>query len=447
MAKKENKIKTMTKTMRCEIKYNKEIYKLLGDIQYEVYLLKNKATTLSYDWQNFSFSYSERFGQYPNSKELTGQVWISGDINNVLKEEHAKSVYSMTRETAVKEAVDKFKNDTPEIMKGNISIARYKRDGSFPIRAKQITNLIKQNSKLYTSKLALLSREGAKERGLKNGQIDVELKTGNGSNVILDRLISGEYKLSDSKIGKVKNKFYLLVAYTFTPEKVELDENKVMGVDVGVNVPATLGVNFDKYYRQFVGNGKEIADFENQVVARKKRIQESRKWAGKGSVGHGIKTRTKAVDKISGKIANFKQTKNHNWSRYIVDEAVKMGCGVIQMEDLSGISEENTFLKTWTYYQLQQYITYKAEEKGIKVIKVDPKYTSARCNKCGHIHIGNKDNWRPNQETFHCQNCNHKVNADVNAARNIAMKDIENIIKQQLKVQEKHSKHAMKYLV
>ena len=32
----------MTKTMRCEIKYDKELYKLLSDIQYEVYRLKTK---------------------------------------------------------------------------------------------------------------------------------------------------------------------------------------------------------------------------------------------------------------------------------------------------------------------------------------------------------------------------------------------------------------------
>lgn len=85
MVKKETKQKTMTKTMRCEIKYDKELYNLLSDIQYEVYRLKNKATTLAYDWQNFSYSYNERFGTYPNSKELTGQVWISGDINAILK--------------------------------------------------------------------------------------------------------------------------------------------------------------------------------------------------------------------------------------------------------------------------------------------------------------------------------------------------------------------------
>lgn len=55
--------------------------------------------------------------------------------------------------------------------------------------------------------------------------------------------------------------------------------------------------------------------------------------------------------------------------RYIVDFAIKNGCGVIQMEDLSGFTEKakESFLKNWVYYDLQNKIEYKAKEKGINV--------------------------------------------------------------------------------
>ncbi|MEQ6355101.1 transposase [Lysinibacillus sp. M3] len=437
----------VTKTMKYEIKYDKDLYNLLRDIQYVIYRLKNKATSMAWDWQQFSFGYNDRFGKYPKEKDVLGKT-LSPDIYNLIKDEFGDFISSATVDVAIQEAVKKFKKDAPLINRGEVSVANYKRDGSFPIRKLQIRNLTKLNAKTYTAKFSLLSNEGKNQRGLKSGQIDVILRTGNGANVILDRILDEKYKMCDSKITKIKNKFYLLLTYQFESQKVLLDENKVMGIDVGVNVPATLAVSHDKYYRQFVGDGKEIRDFENQVLVRKKRIQQSRKWAGEGSVGHGIKTRTKALEKVSGKIANFKQTKNHNWSKFIIDEAVKMGCGTIQLEDLTGISEDNTFLKTWTFYQLKQYITYKAEQVGIKVVEIDPSYTSARCNKCGHIHNkSNKDKWRPNQETFHCQKCSHKANADVNAARNIAMKDIEQIIKDQLEAQKKSNQHALKYIV
>src|SRR5699024_9124307 len=141
----------------------------------------------------------------------------------------------------------------------------------------------------------------------------------------------------------------------------------------------------------------------------------------------------------------FKDHKNHVWSRYIVDEAVKNNCGTIQMEELEGIASDSAFLKSWTYYDLQEKIRYKAEEVGIEVVKINPNYTSQRCNKCGNINKKNRDVKNRGQEVFECTVCNHKTNADLNAARNIAMKDIEKIIKDQLKLQEKAMKHNLKY--
>ena len=121
------------------------------------------------------------------------------------------------------------------------------------------------------------------------------------------------------------------------------------------------------------------------------------------------------------------------------------------MEDLTGISENNNFLKTWTYYDLQQKITYKAQEAGIEVVKINPRHTSTRCNHCGFISKENRNVEKNGQDKFICVNCGHGsryyVNSDENAARNIAMKNIEKIIEEQLKVQERDLKHAMKYEV
>lgn len=426
----------ITQTMKYEIKYDKELYDLLSEIQYVVYRLKNKATSMAWDWQHYSFGYNERFGEYPKEKDIIGKT-LAPDIYAVIKDEFGDFVSSSIVDAAIQEAVKKFKNDAKEINRGERSIANYKRSGAFPIRKAQVKNLKQLNSKTFTIKLSLLSNSGKKKRELKSGQFDVTLKTGGSASAILQRIMNEEYQLCDSKIGKSKNKFYFIMTYQFEQEKdLFLDKNKIMGIDLGVNTPAVIAVNYDNWYRQFVGSGQELKDFETKTLARKRRIQQSRKWCGEGSRGHGYKTRTKAVAKINASIANFKQTKNHNWSKYIVDEALKMGCGVIQMEDLSGISEENTYLKTWTFHQLQNYIEYKAKIYGIEVIKIKPLYTSSRCNKCGIIHLGKDKNvWRPKQETFQCQNCGFKVHADVNAARNIAMKDIEEIIKHQMYVQ------------
>ncbi|WDV09390.1 RNA-guided endonuclease InsQ/TnpB family protein [Lysinibacillus irui] len=436
----------IVKTMKYEIKYDKELYNLLGDIQHAIWLIKNRATTAAYDWQQFSFSYNERFGEYPKEKEIIGKT-LSPDVYGFLKA-MGSFVSSSIVDSAVNEAITKFKNDKVKILKGEQSIQIYRRNGSFPIRVSQIKGITKLDNKTYNAKLSLLSKEGAKERNCK-GQSVVTLITGNGAYEILDRIINGEYKMSDSRIYKRKNKFYLLLTYKFEKEAEKvLDENRIMGVDIGVAVPAVLAINEDKFYRQYVGDAKEVSDFVAQINDRKKRLQRSRKWAGEGSRGSGRKKLMKPVDAISNKIHNYRETKNHTWSRFIVNEALKNECGTIQIEDLSGITTDNAFLKDWTFYSLQQKIIDKAKEHGIKVVKVKPNYTSKRCNKCGFIHKDvKKEIWRPTQADFKCLNCGHETNADLNAARNIAIKDIEKIIEDQLKAQEKNVKHVEEYLV
>lgn len=55
------------------------------------------------------------------------------------------------------------------------------------------------------------------------------------------------------------------------------------------------------------------------------------------------------------------------------------------------------------------------EKVGIMVSLVNPRYTSQTCSNCGYIDRGN----RPNQEHFHCLQCGHEDDADVNSAINI----------------------------
>ena len=423
----------ITKTMRYEIEYDKEIYDLLSDIQYAVWRIKNKAVSMAWDWQQFSFGYNERFGEYPKAKDIIGKT-LSPDIYAHIKE-FGEEVASSTVDTATQEAVKKFEEEKRDILAGRQAISQYRRDGSFPIRAPQIKNIERVTSKKYSANLSLLSRQGAKERGSKT-QIHVTLRTGAGANDILDRIIDGTYKLCDSRISKVKTKFYLLATYQFEKKDVQTDKSRVMGVDLGIVNVAYLAFNFDNYLRYNIEGG-EIISFRQRVEARRNSLLRQSKYAGKGRRGRGRKTLLKPIEKLRDRVANFRQTTNHKYSKYIVEIAEKHGCGVIQLEDLSGISERDTFLRQWSYYELQQFIEYKAKEKGITVKYIDPKYTSQRCSNCGYIAEGN----RQKQAEFRCVVCEYKANADFNAARNIALPDIEERIKSEFKRQE-HEKRA-----
>ena len=208
------------------------------------------------------------------------------------------------------------------------------------------------------------------------------------------------------------------------------DKDTILGIDLGISKAVTMVVSDSPKY-DFIEGG-EIEAFRKRTEARRRSIQNQLKYESENRKGHGRKTLLKPLEVLSNKIENFKDLTNHRYSKYIVDYAIKNGCGIIQFEDLTGINNTSSFLANWSYYDLQTKVKYKAQDAGIEVVMISPKYTSQRCNKCGII---DKEN-RKSQEMFECINCGHKANADVNAARNIATKDIENIILDQLESQK-----------
>ena len=71
----------------------------------------------------------------------------------------------------------------------------------------------------------------------------------------------------------------------------------------------------------------------------------------------------------------------------------------------------------WSFKRLENAVNYGAELRGIYVEYVDPHYTSQMCSKCA---IVCKEN-RKSQSFYSCL-CGLRLNADLNAARNIANK-------------------------
>ena len=126
----------------------------------------------------------------------------------------------------------------------------------------------------------------------------------------------------------------------------------------------------------------------------------------------------KAVKKIKNKESRIVKDLNHKISRFIVNKAIKEKAE-IRLEDLKGIRQttksRRSFrytLNSWSYYQLGQFIQYKALLAGIPLSFIEPSYTSKCCSICGQI--GER-----NDKSFKCP-CGHVENADSNAAFNIA---------------------------
>ena len=116
----------------------------------------------------------------------------------------------------------------------------------------------------------------------------------------------------------------------------------------------------------------------------------------------------------------------HNVSASIVRRAKEKRFGIV-MENIKGIrrlyrkgngqgNEYRARLNSWSFYEFQRQIEYKARWEGIPVAYVAARGTSVKCSICGSRTYPN------GQRTLHCPRCDISVDRDVNAARNILAK-------------------------
>lgn len=394
--------------------------KVLRDLQYDTRRIMNKTIQLCWEWQGFSSDYKKEFEIYPKISDMADYRTIDGYCYNILKDNFTK-LYTANLSTSIKKAVQRWKIDKNDVFLGNKSIASFRADSPIDIHNKSIK--IYKTGSDYIARISLLSKTYKSELAKESGQISVLIDEGDkASRDILQRCIDGIYKISASQILNKKGKWFLNLAYTFEANKKQLDKERILGIDMGIVLAVYMAVYSSKVRDKI--DGGEIDYFRKQVESRKRNLQHQGKYCGEGRIGHGIKTRIKPIKFAEEKIANFRNTVNHNYSRYIIDFAVRNGCGTIQMENLKGINKDNFFLKNWTYHDLQEKIKYKAQEAGIDVILVNPQYTSQRCSSCGVI---DKEN-RIDQAKFVCKSCGFCCNADYNAALNISNPNIENLI-------------------
>ncbi|MCR4913191.1 MAG: transposase, partial [Lactobacillus sp.] len=138
----------------------------------------------------------------------------------------------------------------------------------------------------------------------------------------------------------------------------------------------------------------------------------------------GTKSAKRRLKKLSGRENRWISDVNHCLSKTLVQ---KYGANTLfVLENLNGVSFERTDLpkalrnqnKSWAFYQLEQFLTYKAHLHNSEVVEVSAKYTSQRCPKCGVI---KKDNRNHEKHEYHCDNCSYRSNDDRIGAMNIQL--------------------------
>jgi hypothetical protein len=208
-----------------------------------------------------------------------------------------------------------------------------------------------------------------------------------------DKLMSGWELSKHCEFFRFKSgNWYLRV---FVTKKVDKSnpESGFLGVDVGIKHGVARS---DKYL------GKNIG----------KIIQEERlKQAERQRQGHTKKPFKTTVKQHLDREVNsaLARCKANGWS--------------LSVEHPKVLS--NLKIDKWARSYFANRATQRADEEGVYIQWVNPSKTSITCSICGLIDKRS----RANQRTFKCVGCGNTVNADINAAINIARKGRERAFK------------------
>ena len=378
----------------------KQGYKFIRDSQYAQYQGLNLAMSI------LSSAYLE------SNRDIKSDIFKNAQKSltnsNPLFEGIAFGTGIDTKSAITQRVKKDFKTSLKNgLAKGERTITNYKRDYPLLTRGRDLKFQYKDDDIIikWVNKIVFKVVLGSGK--IKENKIELQHT--------LHKIIDKEYKVGQSSLQFDRNNNLILNLNLDIPykPKTEVVEGRTLGVDLGIKYPAYMCLNDDTYKREHIGSIDDFLRIREQMQDRRRKLQHDLKFI-KG--GKGRNKKMQALDRLRDKEKNFATTYNHMISKNVVEFAKKNQCEYINMEKLTKDGFNNAILRNWSYYQLQQYIEYKAEREGIKVRYIDPAYTSQTCARCGHI---DKDN-RQTQEKFICTKCGFELNADHNASINIA---------------------------
>ena len=210
-------------------------------------------------------------------------------------------------------------------------------------------------------------------------------------------------------------KFFLHIPVTKEIDEISVsDVTNVVGIDRGIRF---LAATYDS-------EGKSRF-FSGAVVKQKRAHYKNLRRQLQRVKTPSSRRRLKAIGQRENR---WMHDVNHCISKALVHDHPEGTLFVL--EDLSGIraATERVRLRdryvsvSWSYYDLERKLLYKALKNRQSVITVDPAYTSQTCPKCGHIARGNRNK---KNHIFCCRSCGYTSNDDRTGAMNLHRMGIE----------------------
>jgi putative transposase len=265
------------------------------------------------------------------------------------------------------------------------------------------------NSPPYVKRLMMNAENQAYKLDRKEGIVDLPVRAGLHIKI---KLVVSQYHRR-----YLDDEAWSLGSLTLLPDRVIIAFRRETQTPCAPKSMLSLDTNERSLDGVFIREGSSVpikAEFPGVAIIqqrhhdRRKRLQKKK--------AHDRRT-SRALCKREGQREHHRVEYRLHEVANVVLSFAKSQKSAIVLEDLTGIRHKkgkdmNRRLSMWPRRELHRIIEYKAEEKGVPVIKVDPRYSSRRCPICGsiqHSRMGTE---------FECE-CGWHLDKHINASINL----------------------------
>ena len=221
--------------------------------------------------------------------------------------------------------------------------------------------------------------------------------------------------IQEVTISKKANRYYAsIVTRCFKDSKKTSKDNSYIGVDLGVKDFAIINDNKGLYRKYKSLNSKLIPlynriDIYNKILSKK--CYESKNYE---------KARTK-LNRTYERITNIRKDFLHKLSTHITTKYKYICIEDLKVSNMIKNKNLSKYISQQGWREFRTMLEYKAERNDCKIIVADRWFPSSQiCSCCGNILTGN-GKLKLTQRTYHCHECNNKLDRDYNAAVNLKL--------------------------
>ena len=224
------------------------------------------------------------------------------------------------------------------------------------------------------------------------------------------REIPEGYKIKSVTVSKTPtNKYYVSILCEYEVEVIENKGSNYIGLDYAMNGLYVASDNtrgdYPRFYRQL----------------EEKLAREQRKLSRMTKGSNNYKKQKNRVAKVHEKIANCRKDFLHKTSHQIANEVDGVCVEDLNMQTMSKSLHFGISVHDNGYGMFLSMLSYKLEEQGKKLIKVDKFYPSSKtCSCCGYI----KNDLKLSERIYECPQCGMILDRDYNASLNILKEGI-----------------------